>query len=97
MIERYYCDDKCNPKVIMSQNTAKEVRTAIKAFLTACSVMTPYSADSVIIRYRVGEYVANNFLADAVIKDWLKASHDVIFAYTMFLEAVEKRIEELLG
>ena len=97
MIERYYCDNKCNPKAIMSQNTAKEVQTAIKAFLTACAVMTPYSVDNTIIRYRVGEYVANTFLADTAIKDRLKASHDVIFAYTMFLDAVEKRTEELLG
>lgn len=97
MIEKYYCDSKCNPKVIMSQNTAKEVRTAIKAFSAACRVMTPYGDKERIVRYRVGEYIANNFLADAAIKDWLKASHDVIFAYTMFLDAVERKIEELLG
>ena len=62
MIERYYCDNKCNPKAIMSQNTAKEVQTAIKAFLTACAVMTPYSVDNTIIRYRVGEYVAKQVM-----------------------------------
>ncbi len=88
-IEKYSIDKNGKPKVVMNQNAAREIRTAISAFRAgiAKSNFTENSQERL-----TGEYIADTFLQDKSSKD-KATSFPGIFE---FLYAVEEKIDELL-
>lgn len=88
MIEKYYVEDG-QPKVVMNQNAAMEIKVAIDAFRAGIkkSNFTTSSQERL-----TGEYVVDTFLRDNKSKFAAKAFPGV----WSFLYTVEKKIKELL-
>ena len=82
----------------MNQNTAREVRSAIKGFRAGIK-RSGFSETNQLLF--TGQFVADEFLEDTV--SWTVAQKNVptddsaILGATMFLKTVEDKIDELLG
>lgn len=90
MIEKYYIDQSGEPKVVMNQNAAREIKVSIDAFRAGIK-KSNFSTSSQ--ERLTGEYIADNFLQDDKSKE---AARSYPGAST-FLNVVEKKVEELLG
>ena len=97
VIEKYYMEDG-QPKVVMTQNAAKEVKAVIEGFRAGIGQS---SFSKKIQQLRIGEHVADEFLKDTV--SWSLAQEKVetddgtILGPIMFLQTVEKKIKDLVG
>ena len=97
MIEKYYMEDG-QPKVVMNQNTAREVRSRIKGFRAGIEMAGFSEANQLLF---TGQHVADEFLVDtvswSVIQEYVETDDGIVPGPTMFLKTVEDKIGELLG
>ncbi len=84
MIQEYYLDEKGQPKVVMDQNTARDVKIAIDYF-EAGLAKSSYSEASQI-----------RLTAKAIAEGFLPYGTE-IGDYAVFLNAVRKKSNDLLG
>lgn len=83
-IEKCYIDENGQPKVIMNQNTAEKVRTAIEFF------------EKAIAKSNFSEVSQTRLTAKAIAEKFMPEG-TVIGEYKMFLDAVKEKANELLG
>ena len=95
---KYYKNEKGELKIEMTQNAAKEVKATLTGFRAGIE-KSGFSEKTQLLF--MGQYVADEFLKDTV--SWALTQEDVetdggtISGPTMFLQMVEKKIEDLLG
>lgn len=83
MIEKYYMENG-QPKVVMDQNTARDVKIAIDSFEAGIAKSSFSEASQIRL---TAKEIAGKFLTDGT----------VIGDYAVFLNAVRKKSNELLG
>ncbi len=84
MIQEYYLDEKGQPKVVMDQNTARDVKIAIDFY------------EAAITRSSFSEASQTRLTATAIAEKFLPEG-TMIGDYAVFLNAVRKKSNELLG
>lgn len=93
MIEDYYVENG-QRMVVMNQNTARKIRTAINGFRAGIKKANFSEIDQTRL---TGEFVADTFLQDEAIKIIAKENYaGCVPESVKFLQAVEEKIDELL-
>lgn len=85
---KYYVENG-KPEVVMDQNTARETRIVIDAYIAGVS-NTTYTEETK--KMLIAEYIINGFLRDDTSKSMAKSWPGVL----TFLQAVEDKTDELL-
>lgn len=84
MIEKYYVDGNGQPKVVMNQNTAHDVKIALDFY------------EEAIEKSSFSEAAQTRLTAMAIAERFLP-QETMIGSYGIFLYAVKKKSNELLG
>ncbi len=92
MIEKYYFHPQ--PKVIMSQNAARDIYHAVMGYEAGA-----IESETYVDKAEAGEWLAKNFLKDEEAKKYLSShslENPIYLRYQVFYDAIKKKVNELL-
>lgn len=93
MIEAYYVENG-KLKILMNQNTARDIKIAIEAFKAAMELTDFNQIDRIKL---TGNYIADKFLQDEVLKILVTEDYaGCVPCSVKFLQTVENKVDELL-